>query len=1160
MYVAADLNYEITEQDPNSTWLDAGAYWDLPRLGYTRSTFVGSHGASRVDHILVPSYAKEAIAGFAVDDTYGIPGHSALCLKVHGMQVRERTMRALPPLKVEKRNEAFDDKRAQDRAEQQWTTAMHSGKTVDELYALWSTTWEEYLINAYHQTGAPPRGRGMLQQSKMEERSTLRRKVPRDLAKLSNFVKRVEKLYHQSGLDMHPMERKRLWDKIVRQTPQMSRSYGVPMELPTTGSPLKVEKKVLHATLQHFRKARQAYLDHLDAEDRSKWKERLYRNGGLNKVTSAYVAEKWMGMPRLLIGEDVCDDPHEILGQAEEAWRPYFEGEPMKITAQWIDLYLGSIKEEQCPLPPIGAEMLRKAINAAKADAAPSQDSWRYSELKGLPELALQQLAELYMKAEQAGAMPSIVKQSWTALIAGPEPARALKLRPIALLSTIWRLYATVRYKTIAPWVDKVLPDCMHAYVEGRSTHTALGPLLRDIEETQQQRHGGKNEKLYLLALDASKAFPSTTRAQIWAVLARAGLPLSLIDIVENMYQEGRTRFRLAGRVPVAAEVDHPLRRGVHQGCPLSVVFFNGIQLPMVTKIRAEHETVHLIVYADDVVMCGKDLKELQSAFAKIAQFYTTTGIQLNPEKTKFWSVGGEEVSVSLGEYIIWKSDAVKVLGVTLGAVTSDVCETEKVVQIVKKQLERLARLPLALKSKQLLFSAVTMSKVNYDGWKVPWPAKTLRGLRSAIISVLKPALAGGPRAQVAVLCLKAHQLDPLLSLIWKLLAEVRRTGWPAARLVMNAMQKASPVTGPYSRLAAELRQLGFVVQGDMVALDGFAPLSLLQGEDRLPSWQHRWREALSDVLTRQGTAHRSDFSNLAGQRIDWTSTLKWHHNFFGGAGHKTALELVLTGGMLTNSKVYGRDKDSAKRWCPWGCRVEDTPSHRYWACRRFRVLRKKWHITQNELSQITRCCGIFPLSRAQDVGLISRVQGFMSAVMMEAAHDSKSIDRQDELQENWQDQQHPGAQNSQGDRSTSAMRACEGSDGGGGHDSMKTTRGHVHAKVLGVCVPRKRAQGRPKAHREPLPPHVVAFDRPVLKSTAPPLPSLRCVHCGGVGLQSHAPRFVSRHLGCSEGVHKNKAKRKLTQAEALALSAVVGEDVRGMGKWKRRRLVSLHT
>ena len=68
---------------------------------------------------------------------------------------------------------------------------------------------------------------------------------------------------------------------------------------------------------------------------------------------------------------------------------------------------------------------------------------------------------------------------------------------------------------------------------------------------------------------------------------------------VEQMYTMGCTTFRISGRH--VAEHSHRLRRGVHQGCPLSVVFFNGIQIPVAVMIEREFPEAGVIIYADDV-------------------------------------------------------------------------------------------------------------------------------------------------------------------------------------------------------------------------------------------------------------------------------------------------------------------------------------------------------------------------------------------------------------------------------------------------------------------------------------------------------------------------------------------------------------------------------
>ena len=66
------------------------------------------------------------------------------------------------------------------------------------------------------------------------------------------------------------------------------------------------------------------------------------------------------------------------------------------------------------------------------------------------------------------------------------------------------------------------------------------------------------------------------------------------------------------------------------------------------------------------------------------------------------------------------------------------------------------------------------------------------------------------------------------------------------------------------------------------------------------------------------------------------------------------------------------------------------------------------------------------------------------------------------------------------------------------------------------------------------------------------------CVHCGEVGLATHMPRVAMRHIGCTETEHRHTVKRKLTKAETQALSTRVCEDITGMGRWRRGRLMSL--
>ena len=103
-------------------------------------------------------------------------------MTIRGQVVYHRVAKALPTLRTDDRNEDFDHKGYIHRAQLRWEEHLEA-----------SIIWEHF-----QQGSKSPLGRG-----RWEERSTLRRSCRKDVTKLANFVKRIEKLYNSSGKPMH---------------------------------------------------------------------------------------------------------------------------------------------------------------------------------------------------------------------------------------------------------------------------------------------------------------------------------------------------------------------------------------------------------------------------------------------------------------------------------------------------------------------------------------------------------------------------------------------------------------------------------------------------------------------------------------------------------------------------------------------------------------------------------------------------------------------------------------------------------------------------------------------------------------------------------------------------------------------------------------------
>ena len=93
--------------------------------------------------------------------------------------------------------------------------------------------------------------------------------------------------------------------------------------------------------------------------------------------------------------------------------------------------------------------------------------------------------------------------------------------------------------------------------------------VVRRLQELGRQR----KIPLYMCFVDAQKAYDSVDRELLlWKVLARAGVPSVMIDVIRQFHDGMRARVRMDdGELLEWFEVT----QGLRQGCVLSPLLFN---------------------------------------------------------------------------------------------------------------------------------------------------------------------------------------------------------------------------------------------------------------------------------------------------------------------------------------------------------------------------------------------------------------------------------------------------------------------------------------------------------------------------------------------------------------------------------------------------------
>ena len=97
----------------------------------------------------------------------------------------------------------------------------------------------------------------------------------------------------------------------------------------------------------------------------------------------------------------------------------------------------------------ITGSLLRSTLMRMRSKSAPGCDGWRVDELKRLPLALLDRLACLFNVVEETGVWPHALCEGIVSLITKGEGTDPLKLRPIGVMSVVYRLWAATRVRQV---------------------------------------------------------------------------------------------------------------------------------------------------------------------------------------------------------------------------------------------------------------------------------------------------------------------------------------------------------------------------------------------------------------------------------------------------------------------------------------------------------------------------------------------------------------------------------------------------------------------------------------------------------------------------------------------------------------------------------------
>lgn len=205
--------------------------------------------------------------------------------------------------------------------------------------------------------------------------------------------------------------------------------------------------------------------------------------------------------------------------------------------------------------------------------------------------------------------------------------------RPIALLSTLLKLFTQVLHERLNEWATmaNILPEAQGGFRKNRGCDDQIFVLNTAI--TLGTRHKGK---VYACFFDFARAFPSCPHDKLWHKLNSIGVSTKFIRILRKIYEKSSTEVRLQDNYtdPI------PITEGLAQGCILSPLLFSLYTCDIEEVLKdlqaggiqiSRDLLLHILLYADDMIIMSPTPEGLKMKIRCLQKYlYTYLGVPLS--------------------------------------------------------------------------------------------------------------------------------------------------------------------------------------------------------------------------------------------------------------------------------------------------------------------------------------------------------------------------------------------------------------------------------------------------------------------------------------------------------------------------------------------------
>lgn len=323
--------------------------------------------------------------------------------------------------------------------------------------------------------------------------------------------------------------------------------------------------------------------------------------------------------------------PQQASEEVVSTWNMYLQRDDSDDSWDAAERLLPMIP--QCPpieVPPFQVDLWKRIQSKTSVKSARGACGFSVRELRCIPSWLLLLLFSVFQTIESTGVWPQIWVLAFTILLPKTDnPSNALDLRPITILSRVYRLWS--RYKAIAiiSGLTKIVPKTVAGGTTQMSALLLSGHVQDMLEDPDNL------QTLCGLTVDIVKCYNTIPRYPLALFMLRLGWPPEVV----KSYMGALFQMRRTFLVLNSASAWQQATTGVPEGCALAVASMLTLSVVLFHYVKHYSPTADVITFADNWSFVFENFEQAKFLIDKIESFCATLRLRLSIPKSWTWAL-----------------------------------------------------------------------------------------------------------------------------------------------------------------------------------------------------------------------------------------------------------------------------------------------------------------------------------------------------------------------------------------------------------------------------------------------------------------------------------------------------------------------------------------